>query len=242
MFGHVKGAFTDAAARRRGRFEVADGGTIFLDEIGEVDTSAQVKLLRVLQDRSYEVLGSSSSRTVDVRVVSASNRDLVRMVESGGFREDLYYRLNLITLQLPALRDRAGDIPLLARHFLEQARSAYGREQLTISETGMRWLRQQSWPGNIRQLLQVIERAVLISRGDCLGVDELSDSEVPSPRSQQLPVPGSMTLEEIEERVIRGCLDHYDNNISRVAEVLGLSRAALYRKLSKYGLDRDRSS
>jgi DNA-binding NtrC family response regulator len=240
MFGHVKGAFTDAAANRKGRFEVADGGTIFLDEAGEIEASAQVKLLRVLQDRTYEALGCSSSRTVDVRVISATNRDLVKMVESGGFREDLFYRLNLITLQLPPLRDRSSDITLLAHHFLEQARSAYGREQLTLTDAGMRWLTRQRWPGNIRQLRQVVERAVLIGAGDALEVDDLKELEAPSPRAQSLPEPGSMTLDEMEERMIRSCLDHYDANISRVAEALGLSRAALYRKLDRYGLQRNR--
>ncbi len=240
MFGHVKGAFTDAASSRKGRFEVADGGTIFLDEVGEIEASAQVKLLRVLQDRTYEALGSSTSRTVDIRVISATNRDLVKMVENGGFREDLFYRLNLITLKLPPLRDRAEDIGLLAEHFLEQARVAYGRERLSLVAAGIKWLRSQRWPGNIRQLRQVIERAVLIGGGERLEVDDLIDSDTPTPRATSLPAPGSMTLEEIEERMIKSCLSHYANNISKVAEALGLSRPALYRKLEKYGLTWDR--
>ncbi len=242
MFGHVKGAFTDAASSRKGRFEVADRGTIFLDEVGDIEASAQVKLLRVLQDRTYEALGSSTSRSVDIRVISATNRDLVKMVESGEFREDLYYRLNLITLKLPPLRDRAADIVLLAQHFLGQARVAYGRDRLMIAEAGMKWLRQQRWPGNIRQLRQVIERAVLIGGGERIEVDDLIDSDTPTPRATSLPAPGSMTLEEIEERMIRSCLSHYDSNISKVAEAPGLSRPALYRKLEKYGLSGGRAS
>ena len=140
MFGHVKGAFTDARADRKGRFELADGGTVFLDEIGEVEPAAQVKLLRVLQDRTYEVLGSSTTRTVDVRVVSATNRDLGEMVARGQFREDLLYRLNLISVHLPALRERPGDVPLLVHRFLSTLAQAYGRESLAVSPAAMRWL------------------------------------------------------------------------------------------------------
>ena len=168
MFGHVKGAFTDARADRKGRFELADGGTVFLDEIGEVEPAAQVKLLRVLQDRTYEVLGSSVTRTVDVRVVSATNRDLGEMVARGQFREDLLYRLNLISVHLPALRERPGDVPLLAQRFLSTFAQAYGRESLAVSPAAMRWLQAQPWPGNVRQLRQWIERAVLVSRRDVL--------------------------------------------------------------------------
>src|SRR3954447_4024666 len=166
MFGHVKGAFTDARADRKGRFEMADRGTIFLDEIGEVDPAAQVKLLRVLQDRSYEVLGSSVTRTVDVRVVSATNRNLAGLVERGQFREDLLFRLNLIAMRLPALRGPRGDIPLLARHFLNLSSQTYRRgAPLGITDKALEWLQQQSWPGNIRQLKQTIERAVLVVDG-----------------------------------------------------------------------------
>jgi len=242
MFGHVKGAFTDAAHSRRGRFEVADGGTIFLDEIGEIDPNTQVKLLRVLQDRTFEALGSSTTRSVDVRIVSATNRDLVRMVDSGGFREDLFYRLNLITLQLPPLRDRVRDIPLLAEHFLSQSSAAYGRPGLSLTEAALRWLQEHRWPGNIRQLKQAIERAVLIGRGDRLDVADFLDRaelDTRSPSATSLPEPGSMTLDEVERRMIARCMDHYERNISRVAAALGLSRAALYRKLDKHGIPRD---
>jgi len=237
MFGHVRGAFTDAKETRRGRFETADGGTIFLDEVGEVDLSSQVKLLRVLQDRSYEVLGSSRSRTVDVRVVSATNRTLDEMVRSGEFREDLLYRLNLITLQLPPLRERRSDIARLAGHFLSACAAAYRRGPLQLTPRAVEWLAAQSWPGNIRQLRQLLERAVLIHDGELLDAKELAAvADIGKPRSGELPAPGSMTLEEMERAMIVRCMAHYDGNITRVAEALGLSRAALYRRLEKFGL------
>ncbi|MES1244709.1 MAG: sigma-54 dependent transcriptional regulator [Acidobacteriota bacterium] len=241
MFGHVKGAFTDARADRKGRFEMAHGGTIFLDEIGEIDPSAQVKLLRVLQDRSYEVLGSSITRTVDVRVVSATNRDLGEQVARGLFREDLLYRLNLIAIRLPPLRERRTDIPVLARHFLDASTQVYRRgAEVSISDRALDWLRDQSWPGNIRQLKQTLERAALVLDGDVLDVDDLlalSDLETRAARDPNaLPSPGSMTLDEMEKAMIVKCLRHYEGNVTRVAEALGLSRAALYRRFEKYGL------
>jgi DNA-binding NtrC family response regulator len=241
MFGHVKGAFTDARADRKGRFETADRGTIFLDEIGEIDLSAQVKLLRVLQDRSYEVLGSSITRTVDVRVVSATNRDLGEQVARGLFREDLLYRVNLIAIRLPPLRERRADIPVLARHFLDASAQVYRRGAgVSISDRALDWLRNQSWPGNIRQLKQTLERAALVLDGDVLEVDDLlalSDLESRAARDPNaLPSPGSMTLDEMEKAMIVKCLRHYEGNVTRVAEALGLSRAALYRRFEKYGL------
>ena len=240
MFGHVKGAFTDARADRKGRFEMADGGTIFLDEIGEVDPAAQVKLLRVLQDRSYEVLGSSHTRTVDVRVVSATNRDLGEMVEKGQFREDLLYRLNLIAVRLPALRERRGDVPALARHFLDASARTYRRGPVEITGKALDWLSDQPWPGNIRQLKQTLERAVLVLDGDRLEVADLVAlsglAEREARGATALPSPGTMTLDEMEKAMIVKCMRHYDGNITRVAEALGLSRAALYRRLEKYEL------
>ncbi|MGI8673330.1 MAG: sigma-54-dependent transcriptional regulator, partial [Luteitalea sp.] len=157
MFGHVRGAFTDARHDRQGRFELADGGTIFLDEIGDLDAPSQVKLLRVLQDRTYEVLGSSQPRSVDVRVVSATNRPLAEMVRRGEFREDLLYRINLIAVHLPALRERPGDVPLLARRFVQAIAQHQGREHLSLSPAALKWLQSLPWAGNIRQLKQWIE-------------------------------------------------------------------------------------
>src|SRR5690349_13774985 len=242
MFGHVKGAFTDARADRKGRFELADGGTIFLDEIGEIDPPSQVKLLRVLQDRSYEVLGSSHTRTVDVRVISATNRDLAELVEKGQFREDLLYRLNLIAVRLPPLRERRGDVPLLARHFLDLCAKTYRRSPVAITDRALSWLQDQPWPGNIRQLKQTIERAVLVLDGDRLDVTDLValsglEARDTARGGTALPSPGSMTLDEMEKAMIVKCMRHYEGNITRVAEALGLSRAALYRRFEKYGLD-----
>jgi DNA-binding NtrC family response regulator len=240
MFGHVRGAFTDARQDRKGRFEVADGGSIFLDEIGELDATSQVKLLRVLQDRTYEVLGSSRTRSVDVRVIAATNRPLPDLVARGEFREDLLYRLNLITIQLPPLRERRGDIPPLASHFLRRAAEAYGSSVEAITPRGMEWLKGQNWPGNIRQLRQLIERAVLIRGGRELDVDDFGavrDAVSKEGREDALPEVGAMTLDDIERGMIVKCMRHYDGNVSRVAEALGLSRAALYRRLEKHGIE-----
>ncbi|ANM31691.1 chemotaxis protein CheY [Acidobacteria bacterium Mor1] len=242
MFGHVRGAFTDARSDRRGRFDVADGGTIFLDEIGELDAGSQVKLLRVLQDRTFEVLGSSSTKSVDVRVVSATNRDLAAEVAAGNFREDLLYRLNLISIRLPALRERPSDIPLLANHFCREFGEHYGRGPLQLDADAVAWLCAEPWPGNVRQLRQTIERAVLVLEGDRLRAADLkllSELEA-RPEEPSLPAAGEMTLDQMEKAMIEKCLGHYGSNVSRVAEALGLSRAALYRRFQKYGIDPER--
>jgi two-component system NtrC family response regulator len=239
MFGHVRGAFTDAKVDRKGRFDLAHGGTIFLDEIGETEPASQVKLLRVLQDRTYEALGSSATRTVDVRVVSATNRDLGEMVRRGQFREDLLYRLNLISIQLPSLRERPTDVPLLARRFVSTFAQVYGRESLSLSPAALRWLQARPWPGNARQLRQWIERAVLVSRRDVLEPDDLEASgamEGAAVAADPLPPVGSMTLEELERAMIVKSLRHHRGNLTRVAESLGMSRPALYRRLEKYGI------
>ncbi|MFN8095753.1 MAG: sigma-54 dependent transcriptional regulator [Vicinamibacteria bacterium] len=240
MFGHVKGAFTDARADRRGRFELADGGTIFLDEIGETEPASQVKLLRVLQDRTFEALGSSVPRTVDVRVVSATNRDLGEMVRRGQFREDLLYRLNLIAVHLPALRERPSDVALLARRFASTFAQAYGRDELSLSPAALRWLQAQPWPGNVRQLRQWIERAALVSRRDVLEPADLEASGAMEGRAapaDALPPVGSMTIDEIERAMIVKSLRHHQGNLTKVAESLGMSRPALYRRLEKHGIE-----
>ncbi|MCI0694292.1 sigma-54 dependent transcriptional regulator [candidate division KSB1 bacterium] len=238
MFGHVKGAFTDAKFDRKGRFELANVGTIFLDEIGDLDSSCQVKMLRVLQDRTYEVVGSSVSRTVDVRVVSATNRNLLEMIERGDFREDLLYRLNLIAIHLPALRERREDVPLLARHFLQNIGNVYRRNNLAISAAAMRWLQSFNWPGNVRQLKHLIERTVLMSNKDVLEIEDFSLPLQMQPEGGKdfLPAVGSMTLDEMEKAMIVKAMRQHENNITKVAEALGLSRAALYRRFEKYGI------
>jgi DNA-binding NtrC family response regulator len=236
MFGHVRGAFTDARVDRKGRFEMAHGGTIFLDEIGDLDQPSQVKMLRVLQDRTFEVLGSSQRREVDVRVVSATNRPLAAMVSRGEFREDLLYRINLMAIHLPPLRERPDDIAVLSARFLHRAAQVYQREPLTITAAGMRWLKAQPWPGNVRQLRQCVERAVLVSTGTNLDIADFSESaEVSRPEAAEaLPPVGSMTIDEIERAMIVKSLRHHGGNVSKVAESLGLSRAALYRRFEKY--------
>jgi DNA-binding NtrC family response regulator len=240
MFGHVRGAFTDAHRDRKGRFAAADGGTILLDEIGDLDLRSQVKLLRVLQDRTYELLGSSETRKLNVRVVAATNRDLPAMVEENSFREDLFYRINLITMHLPALAERRDDIPRLARHFLKQVTRSYGGREARIGAEALSWLQAQEWPGNVRQLRHVIERTLLIS-----GAEELQREHFERTGAMEhgdepkdvLPPVGSMTMSEMERSMILKSLEHHKGNLSRVAESLGLSRAALYRRLEKYGIE-----
>ena len=239
MFGHVKGAFTDAHQTRKGRIEMADRGTIFLDEIGDLHLSSQVKMLRVLQDRTYEVLGSSVTRNADLRVISATNRDLADLVSKGEFREDLLYRLNLISVHLPPLRERAGDIPLLARHFLTNLAKVYRRGDLSISPSALAWLQGLEWPGNIRQLKHLIERTVLLSGKSELEAEDFLDTlemEATGACRRALPDPGAMKMDELERSMIMRCMTHYSGNISKVANALGMSRPALYRRLEKYGV------
>jgi len=236
MFGHVRGAFTDARVDRKGRFDLAHTGTIFLDEIGDLDPASQVKMLRVLQDRTFEVLGSSVRREVDIRVVSATNRPLADMVVGGAFREDLLYRINLINVHLPPLRERREDIPLVAMSVLQVIGQVYGRGTLGLTDRARTWLERQPWPGNIRQLRQAVERAVLVSSTPVLDVDDFTVSQQMETRAASDPLPpvGTMTMDEMERGMIVKALRHHDGNISRVAESLGLSRAALYRRLEKY--------
>ena len=243
MFGHRRGAFTDAKTDRVGRFELANGGTIFLDEIGELELASQVKLLRVLQDRTYEVLGDSKPRRLDIRVIAATNRNLAEMVAQGRFREDLFYRINLIAVRLPALRERPADIPLLTQHFIAQLRATYQRPALKVGTRALHWLREQALPGNIRELKNLVERAVLVSGHEELGPEDFQANAQPQPTRPpapgELPAPGSMTLDELEAHMIRQSLTHYAGNISRVAKALGLSRGALYRRLEKHGIPFD---
>jgi len=237
MFGHVKGAFTDARQDRAGRFAAADGGSIFLDEVGELEPAAQVKLLRVLQDRTFEVLGTSATRTVDVRVVSATNRDLGEAVARGAFREDLLYRLNLITLRLPPLCERRDDVPLLAGLFLGELSRRHGRP-LALAPDAAEWLAARPWPGNVRQLKHLVERSVLLTGKETLGAADfafVAGMDEGARRETAAP-PASRTLEELEREAIARCLERHGGNLSRAAEELGLSRGALYRRLEKYGI------
>ena len=239
LFGHKRGAYTGAISDRKGRFLTADKGTIFLDEIGELSLDNQVKLLRVLQDRSFEVLGSSQTRKVDVRIISATNRDLEKEVVQKSFREDLFYRINLITLRIPALRERPKDIPLLVKYFLENFRILYKKPDLRIGSSAMNWLERQYFPGNIRQLRNLVERTVLISSNNVLQIDDfrnhqskLSNLESDGP----LTVRGNMTLEEMEKEMIIQAMNTHGNKVARVADELGISRNALYRRLTKFNI------
>lgn len=239
LFGHKRGAFTDARFDRKGRFELADKGTIFLDEIGDIEKANQVKLLRVLQDRTFEVLGSSYTRSVDVRIISATNRDLNELVASGAFREDLFYRINLITIRLPSLRERASDIPLLVNYFIDNMKTLYQRPELRVHPTAMKWLQQQNFPGNIRQLKNLVERTVLISPQNELSLEQFQNQmneHVRMTDKTSLPDIGSMTLEEIEIEMIKKAMAFHQGKVTAVARTLGLTRSAMYRRLEKYNI------
>lgn len=237
MFGHKKGAFTDASADRIGRFELANKGTIFLDEIGDLDLSCQVKLLRVLQDQTFEVLGDSRPRKVDVRVVSATNADLRKMVSERTFREDLFYRINLITVKLPALRERREDIPLLARHFADRQAAVNGLPRTEFSADALNFLSRLPYSGNIRELKNLVERTILVSGKQTLDASDFESQyqrhDEPAKAADGTSFAG-MTLDEIERQTILQALEQHKGNLSQVALALGISRAALYRRLEKY--------
>lgn len=238
MFGHKKGAFTDAVSDRKGRFELADKGTIFLDEIGELDLSCQVKLLRVLQEQTFEPLGESRPRKVDVRVVCATNANLEEMVREHTFREDLFYRINLITVHLPALRERREDIPLLVRHFTECCCRNNKLPETRVSDDALEFLSRLPYPGNIRELKNLVERTVLVCGKDLLTAADFKSQYHPSQtETATISNTQGLTLEELEKQTIIQTLEKYDNNLSQVAHALGISRAALYRRLEKYGIN-----
>jgi DNA-binding NtrC family response regulator len=236
MFGHVRGAFTDAKRDRAGYFEQAHGGTIFLDEVAEVDRASQVKLLRVLQDHTYQRVGSGDIRASSFRVVAATNRDLPALVASGQFREDLYYRLNLITLEVPPLRKRKGDIPLIAAHHLRQIEERHALGAVSFAADALPWLAAQPWPGNVRELKHCVERAALMSGKKTLGRADFETSASTRERSAAALDGDLMTLDEVERLMIERALAQSARNITHAAELLGLSRAALYRRLAKHGL------
>ena len=239
MFGHKKGAFTDASADRIGRFEMANKGTIFLDEIGDLDPSCQVKLLRVLQDQTFEVLGDSRPRKVDVRVVSATNADLRKMVSERTFREDLFYRINLITVKLPSLRERREDIPLLARHFADRQAEVNGLPRTDFSADALNFLSRLPYLGNIRELKNLVERTILVSGKPVLDAADFDAQylrhDAPAKAAEGTSFAG-MTLDEIERQTILQALEQHKGNLSQVAVSLGISRAALYRRLEKYNI------
>ena len=237
MFGHKKGAFTDASSDRVGRFELADKGTIFLDEIGDLDLSCQVKLLRVLQEQTFEVLGDSRPRKVDIRVVSATNADLRQMVQEHTFREDLFYRINLITVHLPALRERRDDIPLLVRHFADQQCQQNGLPKVDFTPEAMKYLQSLPYPGNIRELKNLVERTLLVSGKETLDIDDFKAQNPHSAEAIPSQSLDNLTLDELERQRILQALEQYGNNLTQVATSLGLSRPALYRRLEKHNIN-----
>ncbi|MDE6037659.1 MAG: sigma-54 dependent transcriptional regulator [Duncaniella sp.] len=235
MFGHRKGAFTGAVADREGRFAMADGGTIFLDEIGELDLNSQVKLLRVLQEHTFEMLGDSKSRKVDVRVVCATNADLAAMVRDRTFREDLFYRINLITVNLPPLRERPDDIPLLVEHIAGKVCSDSGLEKPVLTQDALDYLATLPYPGNIRELKNLVERTILVSGSHILSAREFKAQADSSPITSTLHSHHGQ-LERSERELIEQTIAKSGGNLSRAAAILGISRQALYRRIDKYGI------
>lgn len=238
LFGHEKGAFTGAVGRKPGRFERAEGGTIFLDEIGEIPLSIQVKLLRILQQKEFERVGGTETLKADVRVLAATNRDLSEMVEQGTFREDLYYRLNVIPIEIPALRDRKEDIPLLLEHFFVKFASKMNREKLEIESLAMECLVNYSWKGNIRELENLVERMVILSKGGIISIDDLP-KEIKVKENQDSPfyLPDSgIKLDEVEKDLILQAMKRTNYNQTHAAKLLGISRHTLLYRLDKYNI------
>ncbi len=231
LFGHVKGAFTDARDDRKGKFEIAHNGTLFLDEIGNLSLQSQAKLLSVLQNSHVVRVGSNKQIPVDIRLICATNCDLMQMVSEGRFREDLLYRINTILIEVPPLRDRVDDIPILANYFLRVDGERYGKGAMKISTHAMEKLANHNWPGNVRELQHSIEKAVIMSDSTVL-----KPSDFVFHTSQRSVVHSEMTLEEMEKRFISDSLKRYGSNMSLVAEKLGITRQTLYNKIRKYDL------
>jgi len=239
LFGHEKGAFTGSVKSRKGRFELAHGGTIFLDEIGDISATVQVKLLRVLQEREFERVGGEKTLSVDVRLVSATNKDLKTEVREGRFREDLFFRLHVVPLNMPPLRERQGDIPLLARHLAAKVCRRMNRPPMPIAPEALETLASYAWPGNVRELENVIERAIVLCRGESLGAGDLPPL-AESGLDLRLPAGGNLdltaTLEDIERRIIGQAFRRNGGNKTQTARCLGINTSTLYYKLEKYGL------
>jgi len=237
LFGHVRGAFTGAVGETRGLFAEADGGTIFLDEIGDVSPALQAKLLRVLQEHQVRPVGGSEWRAVDVRVIAATNRDLAGGVTAGRFREDLYYRLKVVTVVVPPLRERRDDIPLLVDHLVRRAARECRKPVVGLSEGALAILSSYHWPGNIRELAHVLERGVALAQHEVLSVEDLPpELQDGTPASWPTTSSDRPTLQELKRRYIRQVLEETGGNVSRTAAVLGVDRRSLYRMLQRYGL------
>ncbi len=240
LFGHVAGAFTGATGNKLGKFMQADGGTVFLDEISTASPGMQVKLLRVLQDFEFEQVGGTQTFTIDTRVILATNEDLAQAVTEGRFRQDLFYRINVINIELPALRDRISDIPLLAEHFLSEVRQDSGKRVHGFADEAVAALQRYSWPGNVRELQNVIERAVLLGKSDLIGLEDLP-AELAAAGPISLEPIGSRTLKQAlegpERQIIREVLDAHQWNRHATAEALGINRTTLYKKMKRLGLE-----
>ena len=237
LFGHEKGAYTGADGMKKGRFELAHGGTIFLDEIGEINQATQVKILRVLQEKKFERVGGEETITVDVRIVAATNRSLEEEVKAGHFREDLYYRLNVVHLYVPPLRERKDDIPLLVDHFLREFARENGKNVTTIEPRARAALYKYDWPGNIRQLRNCMESAVVMCSGSEIMIEDLPPSVSKSTAEASISIPLGLPLEEAEKTLIMQNLAANKGNKSKTADILGIERKTLHRKLAKYGME-----
>jgi len=237
LFGHEKGAFTGAAERRKGRFELADGGSLFLDEIGEIDASVQVKILRALEERTFERVGGQETVEVDTRLIAATNRDLKKMVADGDFREDLYYRLYVVAITLPPLRERVGDIPILLKHFMDEFNAENGRDIEGFTPEARDLLAAYEWPGNVRELRNVVEQVVVLSRGKRIGARDLPAHIRETDIEEGSLFIGTGTLEEMEKQAIQQALKASGGNRTRAAEQLGISRRTLHRKIAEYGFE-----
>lgn len=243
LFGHERGAFTGAVAMKKGRFEMADGGTLFLDEVGEMTPALQVKLLRVLQEMEFERVGGTRTIEVDVRILSASNRDLKEGVAQNAFREDLFYRLNVINIEVPSLRERIDDIPLLVNHFIEKYKGVGINDKIVLRPEVWKAFYAYSWPGNVRELENVIERGAVLNSGGEITLDDLpedltdSEKEVDVARFVPANVPLPKALEKIEERLIRNALSRCNNVQSHAAESLGITKSLIQHKMKKYNIE-----
>ncbi len=234
LFGHEKGAFTGAAAQKKGRFELADGGTIFLDEIGEIDMSTQVKILRVLQEREFERVGGEKTISVDVRIIAATNRNLAEEVKAGRFREDLFYRLNVVHIEVPPLRERKGDIELLSMEFLKQFNEEDGRRIEGFSPAARKAMISYSWPGNIRELKNSVESSVVLAKGNIIQLEDLPAQISEAVPSSSVSIALPTTMDEAEKKVITGMISYCAGNMSRAADLLQIGRKTLYRKISQW--------
>jgi DNA-binding NtrC family response regulator len=238
LFGHEKGSFTGASSQKKGKFEMANGGTIFLDEIGDISSKLQMDLLRVLQERKFYRVGGVQELEVDVRVIAATHRDLLQAVQEGRFRDDLYYRLNVISIHIPSLRDRREDIPLLAKHFIERLSHELSKNVQDISEGGLKLLMDYDWPGNVRELENALERAIVTCRSTILSEEDFQFLGKAKNGKKEWSLPTHVTLDELEKQVIVATIERTHGNIKEAASILGIDRSTLYDRIKRYNIPR----